>query len=208
MQLPQHLDYMLILLLACAGAGSGERAAASRHVGGEPQVRGAGKPAGQGKHQPIRPQPARQSDLLARRRPYKGVFISHPEGFGIAKAMPYTRLRGRERRSAAPLGLVCQSNSGESELVNKDGTWWISSQGQARRPDVEGAGYIPQFDIRQSVKTQDNYGYGAGVAIELDANAHRVTRLIAGETLPLARRRDDKSLPRPNFKIREERSDE
>ena len=192
---------------------------ASRHLGGKWQVHGAGKPAGgQGEHQPIQPQPVRQSDLLARRWPLwqgchplaqdyivsnlgyfadKGVFISHPEGFGIAKAMPYTRLRGGERRSAAPLGLVCQSNSEESELVKKDGTWWISSPGQARRPDVEGADDVPQFDIRQSVKTQDNYDYGAGVAIEVDANAHHVTRLIAGEILTLAHCGDNKSLPRP-----------
>ncbi|MDB5826035.1 MAG: hypothetical protein JWQ73_255 [Variovorax sp.] len=85
-------------------------------------------------------------------------------------------------------------------LTDKDGEWWITSQMQANGPDAEGVDdKAPQFDARQYVRTQPNgYGYGcACLTVETDAKAGRITRVLAGKALPLARCRSDKALPKP-----------
>jgi hypothetical protein len=85
-------------------------------------------------------------------------------------------------------------------LTDKDGEWWITSQGEANGPDAKGAeDKAPQMDDKQYVATQPNgYGYGcACLTVELDRKAKRITRVIAGQTVPLARCRQDKSLPKP-----------
>ena len=85
-------------------------------------------------------------------------------------------------------------------LTDKDGEWWITSQMQANGPDAEGADdKAPQMDDRQYVRTQPNgYGYGcACLTVEVDRQARRITRVIAGQTVPLVRCKQDKALPKP-----------
>ena len=86
-------------------------------------------------------------------------------------------------------------------LVDRHGTWGITSQGQAAGPDAVGADRIPAFDSSQFVETNvpgAGYGYGcACLTVETDAAEKRVTRVFAGDRLPLARCRADRSLPPP-----------
>jgi hypothetical protein len=81
-------------------------------------------------------------------------------------------------------------------LIDKDASWWITSQGEAMGPNAEGA--VPDFDLREFVTTQSSYGYGcACLNVVTDTARQRITRVISAENLSLARCRNDRTLPPP-----------
>lgn len=97
-------------------------------------------------------------------------------------------------------GWYMNPTPGNLLLIDKQGEWWITSQMQANGPDAIGAdNKAPDFDDKQYVQTQPNgYGYGcACMTVETDAKAMRITRVFAGETVPLARCKKDPTLPPP-----------
>ncbi len=99
-------------------------------------------------------------------------------------------------------GWYLNPTPGNLLLADKDGHWWITSQGQARGPDAAGADdKAPRFDDKQYVETQPNgRGYGcACLTVEIDRAHQRITRISAGRTIPLARCQADKTLPRPEM---------
>jgi hypothetical protein len=109
--------------------------------------------------------------------------------------MPWAAIAAERR-----CGWYQNPTPGNLLLTDKDGEWWITSQGQANGPDAEGADdKAPPMDSKQFTRTQPNgYGYGcACLTVEVDREAGRITRVIAGQAVPLARCRRDKSLPKP-----------
>ncbi len=96
-------------------------------------------------------------------------------------------------------GWYSSPTPGNLILTDRDGEWWIQMQG---RPDAKGIDNLPAFDDRQFVETNvpgAGYGYGcACMTVVTSARQQRITRVIAGDILPLARCRNDGSLPDPD----------
>jgi hypothetical protein len=95
-------------------------------------------------------------------------------------------------------GWYSSPTPGNLLLTDKDGDWWIQMQGQ---PDPKGIDKLPAFNERQFVETNvpgSGHGYGcACMTVMTNAKQQRITRVIAGDILPLARCRNDRSLPNP-----------
>jgi hypothetical protein len=89
---------------------------------------------------------------------------------------------------------------GDLLLTDRQGDWWITGGGDGA--DARGIDNVPQYNERQFVETNvsgSGHGYGcACMTVETDARTRRVTRIFAGDILPLARCRADKALPRPD----------
>ncbi|MER8953116.1 DUF4087 domain-containing protein [Mesorhizobium sp. M0833] len=66
----------------------------------------------------------------------------------------------------------------------------------------DGIDNVPAFDDRQFVETNvpgSGYGYGcACMTVVTNAKRQKITRVISGQILPLARCRNDRSLPNPD----------
>lgn len=109
--------------------------------------------------------------------------------------MSFTAAADAERRC----GWYSNPTPGNLVLTDRDGAWWIQMQG---RPHPKGIENAPAFDQQQFVETNvpgSGHGYGcACMTVVTNPEEQRVTRLIAGKTLPLSRCRIDKSLPLPN----------
>lgn len=90
---------------------------------------------------------------------------------------------------------------GNLSLIDKDATWTITSQREADGADAVGADKAPDFDPRQFVETNvpgAGYGYGcACMTVETDARQRRITKVFAGDILPLRKCKADRSLPPP-----------
>ncbi|TKT81313.1 DUF4087 domain-containing protein [Aquamicrobium sp. LC103] len=117
--------------------------------------------------------------------------------FTLGLSLAISQTHAAEQRC----GWLINPTPGNLFLIDKDATWNITSQMEANGPDAAGAENTPDFDPRQFVKTQApemDYGYGcACVRVETNARQERVTRVLSGGTLPLARCKADKSLPSP-----------
>ncbi|PSH68459.1 DUF4087 domain-containing protein [Phyllobacterium brassicacearum] len=108
-------------------------------------------------------------------------------------------------RAAAPsgemrCGWIENPTPGNLWLIDKDATWTITSQGQAVGPDAAGVDNIPQTDPKQFVDTSRGagHGYSCGcLSVETSAKDKRITKVISGKALPLAKCRADKALPKP-----------
>jgi hypothetical protein len=89
---------------------------------------------------------------------------------------------------------------GDLLLTDRHGDWWITGGGEGA--DAKGVDNVPQMDDKQFVETNvpgSGHGYGcACMTVETNAKTQRVTRVISGQILPLARCRNDKSLPSPD----------
>lgn len=84
-------------------------------------------------------------------------------------------------------------------LIDKDATWSITSLDEAAGKDAIGADKVPDFDIKQYVDYGNGHGYGcACLMVETSRKDQRITKVISGSILPLAKCRNDKSLPTPN----------
>ncbi|SFU23035.1 DUF4087 domain-containing protein [Mesorhizobium sp. YR577] len=96
-------------------------------------------------------------------------------------------------------GWYSNPTPGNLLLSDRDGDWWIQMQG---RPDAKGIDKAPAFDNRHFIEINvpgSSYGYGcACMTVVTDAKQQRITRVTAGDILPLARCRNDRSLPSPN----------
>ncbi|EHK53953.1 DUF4087 domain-containing protein [Allomesorhizobium alhagi] len=96
-------------------------------------------------------------------------------------------------------GWYSSPTPGNLLLTDRHGDWWIQMQG---RPDPKGIDNVPAFDDRQFVEANvpgSGYGYGcACMTVETNARQQRITRVIAADILPLARCRNDRSLPDPS----------
>ncbi|MFE0753436.1 DUF4087 domain-containing protein [Inquilinus sp. NPDC058860] len=99
-------------------------------------------------------------------------------------------------------GWLANPTPGDLLLTDRQGDWWITSQGQANGPDAAGVDNVPAFDDRQFVETNvpgSGHGYGcACLTVDADAKARRITKVISGQILPLSRCRGDKALPKPD----------
>lgn len=99
-------------------------------------------------------------------------------------------------------GWYSNPTPGNLWLTDKDATWTITSQGEAEGPDAANADKAPDFDPKQFVETNvpgAGYGYGcACMTVETDIKKQRITRVISGAILPLAKCKADKGLPPPS----------
>lgn len=83
---------------------------------------------------------------------------------------------------------------GNHWLTDRDGEWVLSTQGREPPPGMDS---MRDMTTAGWVATNGYYGYGcACVTLEADRATRRVTCVLAGEPLPLARCRADRSLPR------------
>lgn len=97
-------------------------------------------------------------------------------------------------------GWIENPTPGDLFLIDKDATWTITSQAQAEGPDADGIDNIPDGDPKQFVDTSHGAGHGYGCAcltVETNAKDQRITKVISGKALPLAKCRADKALPKP-----------
>lgn len=79
-------------------------------------------------------------------------------------------------------------------LVDKDGSWTISTQGGL---SAEGMESIPDLSEGQYVRTNGNYGYAcACLDVTVNRRNKRITRIYSAEQLPLRTCRQDRALPR------------
>ncbi|PZQ81733.1 MAG: DUF4087 domain-containing protein [Ancylobacter novellus] len=94
-------------------------------------------------------------------------------------------------------GWFVNPTPGNFYLTDRDGDWWMRSQGGL---EAEGFDNAPEFDPKQYVKLQPNgYGYGcACLSVETDKAEKNITRIYSGKILPLARCRNDKALSKPD----------
>ena len=97
-------------------------------------------------------------------------------------------------------GWIENPTPGDLFLIDKDATWTITSQGQAEGPDAAGVDNIPDGDPKQFVDTSRGagHGYSCGcLSVETSAKDKRITKVISGKALPLAKCKADKALPKP-----------
>ncbi|PZR00589.1 MAG: DUF4087 domain-containing protein [Cereibacter sphaeroides] len=96
-------------------------------------------------------------------------------------------------------GWYINPTPGNLILQDRDGAWWITSQGGPGAVGVEEN--APEFDEKQYVATQPNgYGYGcACMTVATDAAAMQITQVFAGDILPLSKCQADPSLPKPEM---------
>ncbi|GAB1576290.1 DUF4087 domain-containing protein [Bordetella petrii] len=96
-------------------------------------------------------------------------------------------------------GWYANPTPGNLLITDRRGDWWITQSGAG--PDARGLDHAPPFDAKQFVETNvpgSGHGYGcACLTAETDPKARRITRILAGEILPLARCKADKALPAP-----------
>ncbi len=94
-------------------------------------------------------------------------------------------------------GWYVNPTPGNFYLSDRDGDWWMRSQGGL---EAEGFDNAPDFDPKQYVKLQPNgYGYGcACFSVDTDKAEKNITRIYSGKILPLARCRNDKTLTKPD----------
>ena len=96
-------------------------------------------------------------------------------------------------------GWYANPTPGDLLLTDRHGDWWITGGGEGS--DARGIDNAPQFKDSQFVETNvpgSGRGYGcACMTVETNARTQRITRVISGEILPLARCRNDRSLPSP-----------
>ncbi|HEX8738104.1 MAG TPA: DUF4087 domain-containing protein [Pyrinomonadaceae bacterium] len=80
-----------------------------------------------------------------------------------------------------------------ASLEDKDGEWIIGVQG-----GYQAGGDYPEFDDKDWVKTNVNYGYGcACMRVKVDFKTRRVLEIASATTKPLAACRKDPALKEP-----------
>lgn len=115
-----------------------------------------------------------------------------------APATAETERDGLSAETERRCGWYANPTPGNLELIDRDAAWSITSQGEAAGPNATDADNAPDFDGGEFVSTQSGYGYGcACMNVETDGRRRRISRVISGEILPLARCRADTSLPPP-----------
>jgi hypothetical protein len=124
-----------------------------------------------------------------------------------APAAPEKEAAGEQKKSTAES--APQTSSGEkfenrcgwfvnptpanASLEDKDGEWIISVQG-----GYQAEGDYPEFDDKDWVKTNVNYGYGcACMRVKVDFKTHRILEIASATAKPLAACRKDPALKEP-----------
>ena len=80
-----------------------------------------------------------------------------------------------------------------ASLVDKDGEWIIGVQG-----GYQAEGDYPDFDDKDWVKTNVNYGYGcACMRVKVDFKTHRILEIASATAKPLSACRKDPALKEP-----------
>ena len=80
-----------------------------------------------------------------------------------------------------------------ASLEDKDGEWIIGVQG-----GYQAEGDYPEFDDKDWVKTNVNYGYGcACMRVKVDFKTHRILEIASATTKPLSACRKDPALKEP-----------
>ena len=102
-------------------------------------------------------------------------------------------------RAAAPAhpqtrcGWFVNPTPGNAWLEDRDGEWTIATQG-----DYEADGDWPPFEDAQWVPVNGSHGYGcACLEAVVDAQAHRVVRILSARARPLEVCRRDRALKEP-----------
>lgn len=140
----------------------------------------------------------------------KDAMLYNPEGFGMGKPVLYKRCASASGSKATGAnaaagqaenrcGWLANPTPGNWWLVDKDATWVLASQGNAKGAGAAGMDKLPDFDPTQYVKSNGNYGYGcACLKLVTDPAAKTVKSVVGGKILALATCRKDKSLPPEN----------
>ena len=134
----------------------------------------------------------------------KDLMLYNPQGFGMGKPVLYMGFSGasawaasNENAAAGQIenrcGWLANPTPGNWWLTDKDATWVLAAQGGA---EATGMDKLPDFNPKQYVKSNGNYGYGcACVKLTTDPATKTVKSVTGGKTLPLVTCRKDKSLP-------------
>ncbi|WP_244483224.1 DUF4087 domain-containing protein [Mesorhizobium sp. 1M-11] len=139
----------------------------------------------------------------------KDQMLYNPEGFGMGKSVLYKRCAGAAASSGSATagqaenrcGWLANPTPGNWWLVDKDKTWVLASQGDAEGAGSAGMDKLPEFDPKQYVNSNGNYGYGcACLKLVTDPATKTVKSIAGGKILPLATCKKDKSLP-PESKL-------
>ena len=95
-------------------------------------------------------------------------------------------------------GWYINPTPGNLWLQDKDAIWTITSLGQSEGPDAVGADdRTPRMDGNQYVDQGNGHGHGcACLNVDTDGK-EKITRVYSGHTIPLARCKADKTLPKP-----------
>lgn len=128
--------------------------------------------------------------------------LFNEEGYGMGKKPNvYKRCGSASQSAQLRCGWYMNPTPGDVYLVDREGTWWITSQSQAKGPNAAGSEtMVPRFEKSEFIETQPGTGRGYGCAcarVETNVQQHRVTSIITAKALPLARCKTDKSLPAP-----------
>lgn len=125
------------------------------------------------------------------------VLVYHPEGFGMGSALPMFRCpepADFERRC----GWLANPTPGNWWLIDADGTWTLSSQGDDNATTTAVMDRVPAFDADEFVSTGRYYGHGcACLTVATDPDEDRVLAIGTSRRLPLATCEADPSLPAP-----------
>jgi hypothetical protein len=83
---------------------------------------------------------------------------------------------------------------GNFSLVDRDAEWTIAEQGGYEAPGFD---RLPDMSTHGWIETNGPHGHGcACLTVETDRTTRRVTNLLAGRPVALARCRADRRLPR------------
>ena len=95
-------------------------------------------------------------------------------------------------------GWYINPSPGNLWLQDKDAIWTITSQGEYQGPDAIGADdKTPQMYSKEYVDKGNGHGHGcACLTVETDSK-DKITKVLSGRILPLARCKADKALPPP-----------
>lgn len=93
-------------------------------------------------------------------------------------------------------GWIQNPTPGNYWLDDREGSWTIMTQGSDDEP--KGADNLPDFSAGEFVKTNGTYGYACTcMSVETDKRTRRITEIVSVKQLPLAKCKNDKTLPKP-----------
>jgi Protein of unknown function (DUF4087) len=95
-------------------------------------------------------------------------------------------------------GWYINPTPGNLWLQDKDALWGITSQMQSEGPDAIGADdKAPQMNSKEYMDKGTGHGHRcACLTVDTD-HKDKITRVYSGRTLPLAKCKEDKTLPEP-----------
>ncbi|TRL37434.1 DUF4087 domain-containing protein [Rhizobium straminoryzae] len=106
-----------------------------------------------------------------------------------------TLLAGQADAAEKRCGWVQNPTPGNFWLDDREGSWTILTQGDRAEP--EGIDALPDLSAGEFVETNGHYGYAcACMSVETNRTEMRITRINSVQQLPVAKCRNDRTLPR------------